>query len=152
MTVKPNNETKLHKTKVVSFRVSAEENRIFELLAKDQGISVSEFFRMAGMTIAEMSLDNKDFLKALGKEPVNALGKIESIMEATRDILANSIKESNALMTMKMERLEKVLDAFLYAYLFHTPEVNDQRKQHAMQSAVTRKKKVLSLVENDKGG
>lgn len=133
--------------KTIGIRVTAEENKLFEALAKEQGITVSELLRTAGLTIAEMSVESRELL---GKKDSESSRYVHTLIEKVQETLANSIKESNTILSGKLNKVEKLIDAFLYAYLFHTPEVKDSQKQNAKNSAIVRKKKVLAWIHNNK--
>lgn len=135
------------KGKTIGIRVTAEENKLFEALANEQGITVSELLRTAGLTIAEMSVENRELL---GKKDSESSRYVHTLIEKVQETLANSIKESNTILSGKLNKVEKLIDAFLYAYLFHTPEVKDSQKQNAKNSAIVRKKKVLAWIHNNK--
>lgn len=135
------------KGKTIGIRVTAEENKLFEALANEQGITVSEILRTAGLTIAEMSVESRELL---GKKDSESSRYVHTLIEKVQETLANSIKESNTILSGKLNKVEKLIDAFLYAYLFHTPEVKDSQKQNAKNSAIVRKKKVLAWIHNNK--
>ncbi len=144
------NKSTAHKTKTIGVRVTADENKLFVMLAQEQGVSISEFMRNAIINYAQMTLEHKELLNELGLVDVNKSGAtFHSTIEETREIICTSITTLNDRLSGKVDRIEKLIDAFLYAYLFHTPEVNDENKNNAKQSAVIRKKRVLALMEKD---
>ena len=134
------------KSKTIGIRATPQEVKLFEALAKEQGTTVSEFLRAAGLTIAEMSVENRELL---GKNNSESYRNIQTLIKNVEETLANSIKESNTILSGKLNKVEKIIDAFLYAYLFHTPEVKDSQKQVAKNSAIVRKKKVLALIDEN---
>ena len=134
------------KSKTIGIRATPQEVKLFEALAKEQGTTVSEFLRTAGLTIAEMSVENRELLGKNNSEPYR---NIQTLIKNVEETLANSIKESNTILSSKLNKVEKIIDAFLYAYLFHTPEVKDSQKQVAKNSAIVRKKKVLALIDDN---
>ncbi len=139
----------IQKGKIIGIRVSFQENKLFETLAQGQGTTVSEFLRTAGLTLAEMEVDNKEVLKLIGKDRTG-ISNVLSLIESIKETLANSIKESNTLLSHKVDKVEKLVHAFLYAYFFHTPEVKESLKAEAKRAAVDRKKKVDALINDNK--
>lgn len=136
------------KRNVVSIRITDDEKKLLDLLANQQGINVPEYVRRALLTIAQMSSDNQDFLDSIGsKNKEFVVQELKSMIADSKDVLANSIKGSHEGLLERIEKLEKLLDCFLYAYLYHTPEVPEKNKISAKESALIRKKKVLSLID-----
>lgn len=134
--------------KMIGVRVSPQENKLFEVMAQEQRVTVSEFLRTAGLTLAEMSVESREFLKSFGKDGRQTYQNIQTMLETLKETLANSIKGSDTHLSRKIDKIERLIGAFIYVYLFHTPEVKDTLKQQAKQSALARKQKVLTLAED----
>lgn len=136
-------------TKTKTVRLTPQEIKLFEIIAKGQGVTVSEFMRTASLTIAEMSIDNKELLQSLGKDETQAFQNIKILLSELKDTILNSIKGSNTSIMRKLDYVEKLVDISLYSYLFHTPEIKETLKQQARKSALERKKKILSFINGN---
>jgi len=137
------------RTKSIGIRVSEDEWTLFDIVARSQGITVSEFLRQSGIHYAEMSAENKDFLDSIGQNSEAAQNTVHEFLTDLKEVIFQSLKHTHDDLSVQVKRVEKLIDVFLYAYLFHQPEVKEVLKENAMKSAIRRKEKVLSMIEDE---
>jgi len=135
-----------------SIRFTAEEEKIIEMVAEEgwNGNS-SVFCREAILTAAERHIENKELAEGLGGEEKakDVQVAISEMIAEAKEVLANSIHQSNEGLSQRITKLEKFMEVFLYAYLYHTPEIDENMKQEASVAADKRVKKVMALCEKE---
>jgi hypothetical protein len=129
-------------------RLTKDMDRLFSIVAKDHNTTVGKYLRDSGLILAEISVDEKQFLQQVSAEDKMIVQKkFELIFQEIKDIVVNSSAGLYDALTARINKLERLTELFLYAYLFHTPEVPEHKKQEAVQSARKRKRKVMEFVE-----
>jgi hypothetical protein len=129
-------------------RLTKDMDRLFSIVAKDHNTTVGKYLRDSGLILAEISVDEKQFLQQVSAEDKMIVQKkFELIFQEIKDLVVNSSAGLYDTLRARIDRLERLTELFLYAFLFHTPEVPEHKKEEAVQSAKKRKRKVLELVE-----
>ena len=135
------------KERFIGIRVTEDQYRLFQLLAKEQNVSVSEFLRSGVVNFAEKFVESQQVLESVeDKDKKAAQQTIHAMITEVRGVLANSIQQSDERVCRRVEHMQKLLEAFLYAYLYHTPEIPEEMKKEAKRSALARQKRVLELM------
>lgn len=148
----PNNDENVKK-KVLSIRITEEMEKLFSMIAEEQGVSIAKYLRDAGIILAEMATDDKDLMALLGeKDKIKAAKTFHLLFQETKDTIVNSSQSVFDRLVNRIDRIEKLIEIFIYIYLFHTPEVKESLKQSAKQSAQERKKKVMAILSKSNGG
>ena len=136
----------------IGVRFTEEEKKIVKMVA-DEGwdSNLSNFCREAILTMVERYVENKELVEGLGgeKEAKDVQASLSEMIEDAKEMLANSIHQSNEGLSKRITRLEKFMGSFLYAYLYHTPEISEDLKKEAAISADERVKKVMVLCEDE---
>ncbi len=135
-----------------SIRFTDEEEKLIEMVSEEgwKG-NTAGFCREAILTAAERHIENKELAEGLGGEEKakDVQVSISEMIEEAKEVLANSIHQSNEGLSQRITKLEKFMKVFLYAYLYHTPEVDEGMKKSASIAADARVKKVMALCEKD---
>ena len=138
------------KTNSIRARVTEDEARLFKIVAESHGISVSDFLRRAAVYYSEVSTGPQEGPGCSEENPNTGQETFPQMLADTRLAVVNTIKYINDDLVAKMENIEDLLDALLYAVLYHLPEIPDEKKEHAMRSATKRKAKVQRMTESKK--
>jgi len=141
-------DTRILKTNIVTVRLTDDMLKLFTLLASEQKVTVGKYMRDAAVILAEMSTDEKDIMSLIkDKDKIKAQKAVHSLVIETKDSLLNSNQQLFDRISARIEKLEKLVQLFLYSYFFHTPEVKETMKDQARKSAKERKKGVLLLLD-----
>ncbi len=141
-------DTRILKTNIVTVRLTDDMLKLFSMLASEQKVTVGKYMRDAAVLLAEMSTDEKDIMSLIkDKDKIKAQKAVHSLIIETKDSLLNSNQQLFDRVSARIEKLEKLVQLFLYSYFFHTPEVKETMKDQARKSAKERKKGVLLLLD-----
>lgn len=136
------------KSNVITIRLTDDMHKLFNMIASEQKVTVGKYMRDASVILAEMSTDEKEIISLIkDKDKIKAQKAFHALLIETKDSLLNSNKELFDRISVRVEKLEKLVHLFLYSYFFHTPEVKETMKEQARKSAKERKKGVLELLE-----
>ncbi len=137
------------RTSKLDTRFTAEERNLVALMAQKEGISISEYLRNCAVVFAQSSIEYSELLNSIpGNKKDNAVEMLRALINEDKETTLNSIKAAYEGMLEKFERMEKLIGILMYVYFFHTPQVIDSKKKEARESAVTRVKKSLALIDD----
>ncbi len=143
-------ENKDLKTVRKCVRLTKDMDKLFSIIAKEHNTTVGKYLRDAGIILAEAAIDEKEILEFIkDKDKLKVKKKFQHLFEEARNIVINSIAELHGNISTRIDRLEKLMELFLYFYLFHTPEVPEHKKEAAAKSASKRKRKIMAYVERE---
>jgi len=133
-----------------TIRLDSETNDLLKYLKNKHEGNISKVMRHALIVYAERIVDEDKLLEIVDKGDVdrakeNILTLLESRFTGIEKLLFEAYKNSEE----RLKYLEQFLDAFLYAYLYHTPEVADIQKKEQSRSAKERVEKVKKLIKKD---
>ncbi len=135
------------KEKVYSVRLTSDMDKLFSIIAKERGMTVSKYLRDSGIILAEMSADEKELYKKVKEEDRLDIQKtFHLLFQETQDLVVNSTEGMYERLSERVNKLEQLLETFLYVYLYHTPEVKESEKQKSKKSAQVRKLKVMKIL------
>ncbi|MCK4882105.1 MAG: hypothetical protein KAS92_03670 [Candidatus Omnitrophica bacterium] len=143
--------TNINKLKSVRkcVRLTKDMDKLFSMIADEHNTTVGKYLRDAGIILAEMSIDEREILELIkDKDKLKVQKKFQHLIEESKHSVLNSIVRVHEDMSNRFDKLEILLRAFLYVYLFHTPEVKIHLKESAKKSAQVREQKILSYVKN----
>src|SRR3989338_8474677 len=141
-------DTRILKTNIVTVRLTDDMLKLFSMLASEQKVTVGKYMRDAAVILAEMSTDEKEIMSLIkDKDKIKAQKAVHSLVIETKDSLLNSNQQLFDRISARIEKLEKLVQLFLYSYFFHTHEVKETMKDQARKSAKERKKGVLLLLD-----
>ncbi len=138
-----------HRNRNIGIRVTDDEWKLFDIIARQQRISKSEFLRNAGIHFAELSAEDQQTFASSGSTTSGKPDFIREQFTSANEIIANTIREAVSELTLEIKDIEKLLKVILYTYLFHTPEVPEGLKRDAKKSAIARMDKIVrNVLEN----
>lgn len=131
-------------------RLSEDMNKLFSMVAKDHNTTVGKYLRDAGLILAEMSVDEKQFLQQISAEDKMIVQKkFQNLLEENKDIVINGIKSLYDLLSERIDKIEKLIEIFIYVYLYHTPELDKGLHENAVKSGLKRRKRVLEICDRE---
>ena len=142
------------KEKFVTVRMSKEEHELLSLLAEKQGVKLSVYMRNNSILAGEKSIEHEQLIQSINSsDKIAGQETFHTMFNQLREMTLNSIKclhedllKKIASLSKENDVLKRILEEILYTYLYHTPEVPQEKKQQAMHSALDRQKKVLNLI------
>lgn len=133
----------------VNLRITPQEIKLIRMMAQKEGLNLSEYLRNVVLTIAESSVESREFLNSVSdNNKDNAVQILKGLILENKDTTANSIKGVFDALLDRFDKVERLIDVFIYVFLYHTPEVIDTKKKQAKDSAVERLKKTLALIDD----
>lgn len=132
----------------VSVRFTQDERKLIEMFVNDRGNDLSKFVREATLYYINVSTEHDQLLEEIDEKNVQSADKaFRDVVESMTQILIKSIEHTHNDLDAQLEEVKKQLDAFIYTYLYHTPEIIENKKQEAKRSALERKEKVEVLIK-----
>ena len=122
------------KSSKVTLRMTAEEIKLIRMMAEREGITVSEYFRSVLLTLAEHSIESREFLNSVSEvNKDNVVQVLKSLIIEGKDTTLNSLLKLHENWAERYDRLEKLLGILAYVFLYHMPEVADDKKKEAKE-------------------
>ncbi len=131
------------RTKVIGVRVSEDEWKAFDFIANEQKITISELLRNAAIRYSGLYAENEEERLSDG----NGERSIDETIHVFSETIAKTIKQSTEDLLLQIRTNEKRLKGFIYAFLYHTPEVNEELKGEASRSARKRMDTVCKITD-----
>jgi len=131
-------------------RLSEDMNKLFLIVAKEHKTTVGKFLRDAGLIMAEMSVDQKEFLELIkDKDELKVQKKFQTLFEENKDLVVNGIQNLYETLSERIDKIEKLIEIFIYVYLYHTPEIDKGSHENAVKSGLKRRKRVLEICNRE---